>query len=193
MLTFLLSGSSCITQKLYMATSLSYFILNSKVRCMRWVQVRYGHNTIQYYCRAYTMKWVCSSVSSMFHLFTRLLQELGGWVSCICEMNVILLEIFLFRFRAAYKLWLASYSPKHTLLSFSDTPFCVYYKYNSKTTVCLQLCYELNNSFTIKDALFHVTSGKVVATCKLQPHTNIAVLLFVCSQDWQQNSGHIRL
>ena len=42
-------------------------------------------------------------------------------------------------------------------------------KYNLKTTVCLQLCYTPNNSSTTEEALFHVKSGKAVATYKLCP------------------------
>ena len=58
----------------------------------------------------------------------------------------------------------ASYGPKHTSLSLSDTSFCVYFKYNLKTTVCLQLCYTPNNSSTTEDACFMLQVAK-----QLQP------------------------
>ena len=95
--------------------------------------------------------------------------------------NALLSEIFLFWFRATYVLWLASYSPKHASRSSLDTPFCVHFKYNTKTTDGLQLYYTANGSFTTKDALFHVKSSKAVGSYKLWPRTNITVLLFLCA------------
>ena len=56
--------------------------------------------------------------------------------------------------------------------------FCVHFKYNLKTTWYLQLYYTPSDSSTTDDALFHVKSGKAVATYKLHPCTNIAVQLF---------------
>ena len=52
-------------------------------------------------------------------------------------------------------------------------PFCAYFKYNSKTTMYLQLCHTPKNSSTTRDALFHVTSGKAVATYKVRPQTSL--------------------
>ena len=46
---------------------------------------------------------------------------------------------------------------------------CAYFKYNSKTMGCLQLYYTPNDSFTTKDALFHVKSYcnlQAMALCK---------------------------
>ena len=93
-------------------------------------------------------------------------------------MNALLSETFLFWFRAECKLWLASYAPKPASHSLSDTPFWAYLRYNSKNSGCLQLYYILNDSSATEDALFHAKSGKAVATYKLCPCTNIAVLLF---------------
>ena len=62
--------------------------------------------------------------------------------------NALLLEIFLFWFKAACKLQLVSYGPKHTSWCLSDTLFCVYFKYNSKTMGCLRLYYAPNDSST---------------------------------------------
>ena len=87
----------------------------------------------------------------------------------------------------------ASYGPKHASWSLSGTPFCAYFKYNSKTMGCLQLYYTPNDSSTTENALFHVKSGKAVATYKLRPCTNITVLLFCVQVEWQQNSGHLQV
>ena len=91
-----------------------------------------------------------------------------------------LLEIFLFWFRAVSKLYLARYGSKHASLSLSNMPFCAYLKYNSKTTVCLQLCHTPNKSSAIEDALFHVEVAKQLnEPYKLWSHTNTVTLLFV--------------
>ena len=109
------------------------------------------------------------------------------------ETNAILSKTFLFWYRAVYELWLTSYGPKHASWSLFDTPFCAYFKYNSKTTGCLQLYYTPNDSSTTEDALFHVKSCKAVVTYKLQLRANIAVLLFVRKYEWQQNSGRLQM
>ena len=44
-------------------------------------------------------------------------------------------------------------------------------------------CATTNNSSTIEYALINVTSDKAVIANKLPPHTNIAIMLFVCNQD----------
>ena len=108
-------------------------------------------------------------------------------------MNALLLEIFLVCFRAVCELWLASYGPKHTSRSLSDTPFNAYFMYNSKTTHCLHLHYTPNDSPTTEDALFYVKSGKAVATYKLRPRTNIAVFYLLRKYEWQQNWGRLQL
>ena len=94
--------------------------------------------------------------------------------------NALVSEIFVFWFRAVCKLWLVSYGPKHASQSLSDTPFCAYFKYNSKTTSCLLLYYTLNDSSHTKDALFHVKSGEAVVTNKVKPQANVAVVF--CAQ-----------
>ena len=74
--------------------------------------------------------------------------------------------------------WRAT-APKHASQSLFDTPFCAYFKYNSKTTGCLQLYYTPTDFSTTEDTLFHVKSCKAVATYRLQPHANIAIFYFV--------------
>ena len=109
-------------------------------------------------------------------------------------MNTLLSEIFLFWFSTVCDLRLASYSPKHAPWCLSNVPFCVYFKYNSKTTGCLQLYYTPNDSSTTEDALFHVKSCKTVATYKLWPRANIVLsCYFVHKYEWQQKSGRLRL
>ena len=108
-------------------------------------------------------------------------------------MNALLSEMFLFWFTAACKLWQVSYGPKYTWQSLSNTLFCVYFEYNSKTMQCLQLYYTPNDSSTTEDALFHVKRSKAVPTYKLLPHTNVAVCYFVRKYEWQQNSGSLWL
>ena len=103
-------------------------------------------------------------------------------------MNALLSVIFLFWFRAACELWLVSYVLKHAPWSLSNMPFCVHFKYNWKTTGCLQLYYTPNDSSTTKGASFHVKSSEAVITYKLQPHTYIAVSSFSVQVTWQ-NSG----
>ena len=66
----------------------------------------------------------------------------------------------------------------HIAVLVSDTPFCAYFKYNSKTTGHLQFYYTPNDFITTMDALFHVKSSKADITYKLQPHTYIALSLF---------------
>ena len=87
------------------------------------------------------------------------------------------------------ELRLVTYSPKHTLLSVSDTPFCAYFKYNSKNTRCLQVYYTPNDSTTTDNALFHVKSGKAVATNKLQPVQTLLSCYLVHKYEWQQTQG----
>ena len=109
------------------------------------------------------------------------------------ENNAILSKTFLFWFRAVYELWLLGYGPKNVTWYLSNTPFCVYFKYNWKTTAYWQPYYKPNDSSTTEDALFHVKSAKAVATYKLWPCANITVLLF-CVQVWMTtNSGCLRL
>ena len=91
------------------------------------------------------------------------------------------------------ELWLASYGPTHASQSLSDTPFCAYFKYNSKNTRCLQVYYTPNDSSTAEDALFYVKSSKAVATYKLRPVQTSLSCYFVCKYEWQQNSGRLWL
>ena len=96
------------------------------------------------------------------------------------EMKAILSETFLL-VQSCMRVILASYSPKHVSQSLFNTSFCAFYKYNPKTTGCLQLYYTPNDSSTTEDALFDVKSCKAVKTYKLRSRANIAVLLF-CAQ-----------
>ena len=58
---------------------------------------------------------------------------------------------------------------------------------------CLQLYYTPYDSSTTEDALFYVRSCKAVATYKLRPCANIAVLLFFAQVRMTKKSGCLRL
>ena len=106
-------------------------------------------------------------------------------------MTAQILDMFLFRFRAACEICLVSDGPKNTLQSLSNMPFCAYLKYNTKTTGHLPLYYIPNDPSTIKDASFHVKSSKVVITYKLWPHIYIhCCLVDLCAntQDKTQST-----
>ena len=109
------------------------------------------------------------------------------------EMNAILSKTF-FWYRAVCELWLASYGPKHASWSLFDTPFCAYFKYNTKTTGCLQLYYTPNDSCTNEDALFHVKSCKAVVTYTSYGPMQISLSCYLVRKyEWQQKSGHLQL
>ena len=100
-------------------------------------------------------------------------------------MTALLLEIFLFLFKATCELRLVSYSPQNASRSLSNKAFCayMYFKYNSKSMGYLHLYCTPNGSSTTDDASCHVKSSKTVITYThklqcVQPPTNIAVLLF---------------
>ena len=67
------------------------------------------------------------------------------------QTNALLSEIFLFLVRAACKLRLASYGPKHTSQWFSFMPFVHNYTYNSKTNGRIKMFYLLNDCSTVED------------------------------------------
>ena len=97
---------------------------------------------------------------------------------------------FFFWFRAACKLWLARYGPKHASRSLSDTPLYVYFKCYSKTMGCLQLYCTPNDSSTIEDDLFCVKSGEAAATNKLLGlRQTLLSCCFVHKYEWQQHWG----
>ena len=113
-----------------------------------------------------------------------ILDESWPYIGRICQCstraaNALLLEIFLFWFTDVCEIRLYSelYGPEHSLLSLSDTPFCAYFKYNSKNTRCLQVYYTPNDCST----LFYVKIGKAVATYKLRPIRTSLYCYLVCT------------